>query len=216
MTTDLRFLAIGAHLRIEDASHVEGVDLWPVDPLQLSVLAFDGRKGVADRELIGRAAATRRELLNRETFIAIRYGFTVRTREEAAARCQPLVAGWEQQLKRFRGSVEVTLKAGSGDQSRPVAAEAPGGREYLLALHRQRTSIALPDEFRMAVEARLGGIATVWKWQSRDDGAYEFCAVVSRELLGQVTGIGASLKQSFAEVPFLLSGPWPLEAFASE
>src|SRR5437763_1492230 len=105
----MKSLVVGIHLHREDI-HVDAVaagDLW------LSVLLVPDEQPLADRDLVLRVARVRGELLDRATFIAVRYGAVV----------PPLPAirpEWRDVLSANRGNVEMTLKvAAASPKPRP-------------------------------------------------------------------------------------------------
>ena len=54
------------------------------------------------------------------------------------------------------------------------------------------------------------------RWTARDNASVEMAALVRRNDVAAVFEAGAALKRDFPDVPFLLSGPWPLEVFADD
>src|SRR6185295_6960985 len=81
----MKHVVIGAHLERGDVE--PPADAIPVSDLWLSGLPIDDAQPLGDRELLLRVAQTRAALLDRATFIAIRYGFTAYGESDAAARC---------------------------------------------------------------------------------------------------------------------------------
>lgn len=212
-----RHALIGAHLEPEDAAGVEDVEVLPLGGLALSTILFDPESGLADAATIARAAGARARLLDRETFIAIRYGSSVAGPEGAREKCGAFEQSWARILTRYRGMVEMTLKvAGGGGPLRPDRKSFSSGRAYLEALHQSRRGTDIDAEFRAWVESRFAPFTVRGNWSRRDDLAAEFTFLIRREDIGAARDAGIELKTAFPAVPFLLSGPWPLETFADE
>jgi hypothetical protein len=51
-------------------------------------------------------------------------------------------------------------------------------------------------------------------WAHRDERSVELTALIPRARLDDIRGVGEELRRLSPDVPFLLSGPWPLEVFA--
>lgn len=195
----MKNIAIGIHLRREDV-HVDAVaagDLW------ISVLPVAGDQPLGDRDLLLRVAKIRAELLERATFIAVRYGAVLTT---------PSVdARWRELLEKNRSNVEMTLKvASSSPKPRPRREEFASGAAYLRALHESVATI--DDAFKRAAESAIDAIES--RWLPRDNASIEMAALIPRGRIDGVRAAGEQLKRDFPRVPFLLSGPWPLEVFA--
>ena len=71
----MRLVIVGAHLRREDVEPV--AEAVPVGDLFLSGVPVADDQPLGDRDLLLRVARTRAQLLERSTFIAIRYGFAI-------------------------------------------------------------------------------------------------------------------------------------------
>jgi hypothetical protein len=203
----MKLVIIGAHLLRDDieplADAVAAGDVW------LSGVSVADDQPIGDRDLLLRIARIRAALLDRATFIAIRYGLTVR--DDAATRVASYVARWRQLLEEHRDRVEMTLKiAATSPRPRPDRRDFTGGADYLRALHASNAQV--PTTFRAAVDARLPAIER--RWIPRDNASAEMAALVRRDGVAAVFEAGEALKRDFPEVPFLLSGPWPLEVFA--
>jgi hypothetical protein len=209
----MRVVVIGAHLHRRDieppAEAVAAGEVW------LSGVAVDDHQPLGDRDLLLRVARTRAALLERATFVAIRYGVAVRDASEAAAKCAPHLERWRQLLERHRDHVEMTLKvAAAAPRPRPDRRDFAGGADYLRALHAATTGAEIDPRFREAVESRIAAVER--RWIHRDNASVEMAALVRRADVAAVNDAGASLKRDFPDVPFLLSGPWPLEVFADD
>ena len=203
----MKVVVIGAHLHRHDiepiASALPAGDLW------LSGVEVGDDQPLGDRELVLRVAKTRAALLDRATFVAIRYGFAVGDISKVA----PHLARWRQLLEEHRDAVEMTLKAAvAAPRPRPDRHEFASGADYLRALHASGAQI--DPRFREAVEARIPCIRR--RWIARDNASVEMAALVKRDDIAAVIEAGAALKRDFPDVPFLLSGPWPLEVFADD
>ena len=197
----MKSLVIGIHLRREDI-HIEAL---PFGELWLSGVTIADDQPLADRDLLLRVAKLRAELLERATFIAVRYGCVV----------PPLPAlrpEWGGILTTNRGNVEMTLKVAAGSaNSRPSRDQFSKGADYLKALH-HATNVEIDPAFRTAAERAMNAIAM--KWMNRDERSVELAALVERSRTDAIRQAGEQLKRDFPRVPFLLSGPWPLEVFA--
>ncbi len=203
----MKLVIIGAHLHRDDieplATALPAADLW------LSGVEVADDQPLGDRDLLLRVAKARAALLDRATFIAIRYGFSAR--HDAAAKIAPYAARWRQLLERHRDHVEMTLKiAAASPRPRPDRHDFKTGADYLRALHASKADV--PTAFREAVEARVPAIER--RWTARDNASVEMAALIGRDEVDAVFEAGAALKRDFPDVPFLLSGPWPLEVFA--
>jgi hypothetical protein len=208
----MKRVVIGAHLRREDiepvADAIAAGDVW------LSGVAVAGDQPLSDRDLLLRVAKVRAALLDRATFVAIRYGFAVTSEEEARTKCAPHAARWLALLNGHRGEVELTLKvAAASPRKRPDRRDFTSGADYLKALHAARDAASVNEEFRGAAEAAFSP-ATHQRWLHRDEKSVELAALVPRSAVDACFAAAAELKARFPHVPFLLSGPWPLEVFA--
>jgi hypothetical protein len=196
---------IGAHLRRDDveplATAIACGDVW------LSGVDVADDQPLGDRDLLLRVADVRAKLLDRATFIAIRYGFAAKA-EEAAAKCAEHAPRWRRVLEANRDNVEMTVKVVSAEpKPRPDHRDFASGADYLKAL---RANAAEADpEFRQAVSS-IG----MHRWTHRDGRSLECALLVPRAEVERVRERGERLKREFPGVPFLLSGPWPLEVFA--
>jgi hypothetical protein len=207
----MRLVIIGAHLHRDDveplAEAVAAGTLW------LSGVGVADDQPLGDRDLLLRVAKMRAELLDRATFIAIRYGFTVRDAIEGATKCAPHLSRWAQLLVQHRHDVEMTMKiAAASPRPRPNRRDFTTGTDYLRALH--GSNAVVDARFREAVESRLPCIRR--RWVPRDNASVEMAALVRRDGVTAVFEAGAALKRDFPDIPFLLSGPWPLEVFADD
>ena len=211
----MKLVVIGAHQSREDIEPL--AEAIPVGDLWLSGMPLEEIQPLGDRELLLRVAQTRAALLDRATFIAIRYGFTVRTSSDAAAKCAALIEQWRRVLHEFRGLVEMTLKvAAAAPRARPDRHDFESGAAYIRALHDASRGAEVDPGFRRAVDTALAPLAVKHRWSNRDAASLEFAVLVRRESVADVNECGTALKRDFANIPFLLSGPWPLEVFADD
>ena len=209
----MKTLVLGAHLRREDVEPI--AEALPVEEVFLSAIPMLDDQPVSDRNLVLRAAEIRTKLVARATFVAIRYGFTVSSAADAARRCAGRTHAWRALLEANRDAVEMTLKvAAEAKVQRPRRDAFDSGAGYLRALHASTRAAAIDPAFRAAVDALFAPLAKSMRWLHRDDSSLEMAALVKRERLGDVERAGEALKERFPSVPFLLSGPWPLEVFA--
>lgn len=207
----MKGVVIGAHLRRDDV--VPDADAWPARDLFLSYSPVAGDQPLGDRDLLLRIAAIRAKLLDRATFVAIRYGFTASSAEEAESRCAAHLARWRELLEAHRGHVEMTLKViAESPRPRPNRRDFSSGADYLRALHESTRGAGVDPAFREAVETNLVPLTIAHRWVHRDGRSLELAALVARDSLDAVRAAGEGLRATNA--PFLLSGPWPLEVFA--
>lgn len=206
----MKSVIVGAHLRREDIEPL--AEAIAVGDLFLSGVSVVDDQPLGERDLLLRVANTRAQLLERATFIAVRYGVAVRSAEDAASKCGAQAAAWRKTLEANRDNVEMTLKVvASQSQARPRRADFTSGAEYLRALHAATLAADIDPHFRDAV-SKLGK----HRWMHRDDRSLECALLVARAGVKRITEAGESLKRDFPNVPFLLSGPWPLEVFAND
>jgi len=211
----MRLVVIGAHLERSDIE--PPAEAIPVADLWLSGLPIEDAQALGDRELLLRVAKTRASLLDRATFIAIRYGFTAHAASDAAVKCAAHIDRWRHVLHDCRGFVEMTLKvAAASPRARPDRKDFSSGGAYIRALHEATRGAEVDPAFRSAVEAIVAPFAVKHRWSNRDTASLEFAALVPEDAVAAVNEAGAVLKRNFASVAFLLSGPWPLEVFADD
>ncbi|HKO54988.1 MAG TPA: hypothetical protein VJ276_03860 [Thermoanaerobaculia bacterium] len=196
----MKLVVVGAHLRREDIEPV--AEAVPVGEVFLSGVPVEDDQPLGDRELLLRVARIRAELLERATFVAIRYGFAS---SSPAAKALPHAGRWKALLEEHRGRVEMTLKvAAANPKKRPDRRDFTSGAAYMRALH-ERTNV--DDAFREEVERTLVPLSVRHVWS-----AGELAMLIERAKLEELREAGEKLKAT--KVPFLLSGPWPLEVFA--
>ena len=199
----MKNIAIGIHLHRDDI-HVDAV---PAGDLWFSVIAVPDDQPLGDRDLVLRVAKIRAELLDRATFIAVRYGAGLPLSGAPA----PPPALWRELLESNRNNVEMTLKvASSSPKPRPHREDFTSGAAYLRALHESVAEV--DDAFKRAAEKAIDPIES--RWLPRDNASLEMAALIPRDKVAAARAAGEQLKRDFPRVPFLLSGPWPLEVFA--
>ena len=211
----MKLVVIGAHRERNDieplAAAIAVSDLW------LSGMEVEESQPLGDRDLLLRVAKTRAALLERATFVAIRYGFTAHGLEDAFAKCAAHIDRWRRVLHEYRDHVEMTLKvAAAVPRARPDRHDFESGAAYIRALHDATRATDVAPEFRKAVDETLAPLAVKHRWSNRDTASLEFAALVKRESVTAINDAGFALKRDFPSVPFLLSGPWPLEVFADD
>lgn len=211
----MKSIAIGAHLLCDDVEPL--AEAVPVGDLFLSVLSVPDDQPVGDRELLLKIAGIRAKLLDVATFIAIRYGFAFANGDEAFSKCAAHLARWKRVLAANRDNVEMTLKvAASSPSARPDRHAFASGAEYLRALHAATQSANIDPSFREAVDKTIVPFAIKHRWSHRDEKSVELTALITRDKLEDVKRAGEELRNAAPHVPFLLSGPWPLEVFADD
>ena len=198
----MKSVVVGVHLEREDI-HVDAI---PIGDLWLSALNIADDQPLGDRDLLLRIARIRAELLDRATFIAVRYGCVIPPMPQTQS-------GWRALLEVNRNNVEMTLKvASSSPKPRPRREEFTSGADYLRALHESAAEV--DDAFKRAAEKAIDAIEV--RWLPRDNASIEMAALIARARIDATRTAGEQLKRDFPRVPFLLSGPWPLEVFASQ
>jgi hypothetical protein len=211
----MKLVVIGAHLERGDIEPL--AEAVPVSDLWLSGMAVEDAQPIGDRDLLLRVAKVRAALLERATFIAIRYGFTAHGASDAMAKCAQHIDRWRRVLRDFTGHVEMTLKvAAAASKPRPDRRDFQSGAAYIRALHDATRATDVAPEFRKAVDETIAPLSVKHRWSNRDTASLEFAVLVRREEIAAVNDAGAKLKRDFPSVPFLLSGPWPLEVFADD
>ena len=211
----MRRVVIGAHLLREDiepvAEAIETGDLF------LSGLSVADEQPVGDRDLLLRVAKTRAQLLERATFVAIRYGLVVATDAEAFSKTAAHLPRWKEKLETHRQYVEMTLKvAARAPLNRPDRRDYQSGADYLRALHGAVRSATVDPAFHAAVERSLAPLAIESRWQTRDEKSVEWNVLVERDGVTRINAAAEGLRRECPTTPFLFSGPWPLEVFADD
>jgi hypothetical protein len=211
----MKSLVIGAHLLRDDVEPV--AQALVAGDLYLSAVEINDDQPLGDRELLLRVAAIRAKLLDVATFVAIRYGFTAASAEEAQWKCAAHIAQWRRALTAHRGHVEMTVKtAAASPRARPDRRDYTSGADYLRALHDATQSASADPAFRAGAEELIVPLAIRHRWIHRDEKSVELAALVSRAQLDAVNAAGEALRARCPDVPFMLSGPWPLEVFADD
>ncbi len=209
----MKSIGIGAHLLRDDVEPL--ADAVPAGDLFLSAVTVDDDHPLGDRDLLVRVAGIRAKLLEVATFIALRYGFTFTSAEQAQSKTAAHHARWKRLLTEHREHVEVTLKvAASTTTKRPDRNDFTSGADYLRALHAATNAATIDPSFKAAAEGLLVPLAIKHRWIHRDEKSVELAALIERVRLDDVRNAGEQLKET--SVPFLLSGPWPLEVFADD
>jgi hypothetical protein len=209
----MKSIAIGAHLLRDDVEPL--ADAVPVGDLFLSALSVPDDQPLGDRDLLVRVAGIRARLLDVATFVALRYGFTFAGGEEAQSKTLAHHARWKRLLTANRERVEITLKvAASTRKPRPDRHAFASGAEYLRALHAATQAATVDVAFREAAETLLLPLAVKHRWIHRDEKSVELAVLVPRDRFEAVREAGEALRGT--GIPFLLSGPWPLEVFADD
>jgi hypothetical protein len=208
-------MLVGLHLNRSDVEPVEHVVPVDVEGLTVSAVRYSSESGKADPALLRQVLRAREDLLRRATFIAIRYGNSVRHARDAAALVRPRLQSWRHILEASQGLVEMTLRAASGEKpSRPDRRDFSSGAAYLRSLQSLRKSSAVSAEFLGDAERRLAPHSVDYRVLQREDGSAEIALLVRRSGIDALTAVSAELRKLYPEQPFLLSGPWPLETFA--
>jgi hypothetical protein len=211
----MRHVLIGAHRRRDDIEPL--AHALPCGELFLSAFAIDDEQPVSDRELLIRVARIRAQLLERATFIAIRYGVVVRDAAGGESKCAAHLPRWTRLLDAHRDDVEMTLKAAAASaRPRPDRHDFTSGAEYLRALHDATNASAADPAFVKEAERLILPAAKKHRWSHRDEKSIELALLVPRARVDDIRAAGEALRGACASVPFLLSGPWPLEVFADD
>jgi Gas vesicle synthesis protein GvpL/GvpF len=207
----MKSVVIGAHLLRDD---IEPLAIaLPAGDLFLSALEVADDQPLGDRELLLRVADVRARLLDVATFVAIRYGFSASSAAEASSKTAVHHERWQRLLTANRDNVEMTLKvAASSPSPRPDRHDFTSGADYLRALHASTQAANVDPAFREAATNALVPLAVKHRWIHRDEKSVELTVLVPRANVEPVRAAGEELRGT--AVPFLLSGPWPLEVFA--
>ena len=204
----MKRVAIGVHLRREDVEPI--ATAVPAGDLFFSAVEVADDQPLGDRDLLLRVAQTRARLLDRSTFIAVRYGFTFATEIDQAS-----LQRWRRVLEANRDNVEMTLKvAAASPKQRPDKNDFDSGAAYLRALYEATHAAAVDPAFRAEAERLIASRAVRHRWTHRDEKSLELASLIARADVDAVRAAGEELRTSCPGVPFLLSGPWPLEVFA--
>lgn len=210
----MKSIAIGVHLLREDIEPL--AEAVPLSGLFMSAVSVPDDQSLSDRDLLVRVTTTRAALLDRATFVAIRYGFSFRTAAEAVAKCAEHIERWKALLEEHAGRIEFTLKVASPGSARPDRRDFSSGADYIRALHDARDSTSVPPAFKAEVDRVIIPLALRHRWIKRDAASVELAGLIDRAGLAHLAVAGEALKSSVPDVPFLLSAPWPLEVFAEE
>lgn len=211
----MKFVVIGAHLLRIDIEPI--ATALPVGQLFLSAIEVPDEQPLGDRELLIRVAGVRGRLLDAATFVAIRYGFSVGSAAEAESRIAKHLGRWLELLIEHRERVEMTLKVAAETTAvRPDRHAFAGGADYLRALHAASHAVKVNEPFREGAEKAFAPYAVQRRWIARDERSLELAMLVQRSSVEEVLAAGQALRQEHPDVPFLLSGPWPLEVFADD
>jgi hypothetical protein len=209
----MKRIAVGAHLLQSDIEPIAVA--VPIGDLFLSAVEVADDQPLGDRELLLNVAGVRAKLLDAAAFVAIRYGFTITSGAEAESKCAAHLARWKQLLAEHRQHVEMTLKvAAASTQPRPDRRAFRNGADYLRALHTATNAANVDAAFREHAERLILPLAVKHRWAHRDERSVELAALVPRQKLDEIRAAGEELRRLAPSVPFLLSGPWPLEVFA--
>jgi hypothetical protein len=211
----MKQIAIGAHLLRDDVEPIAAA--VPVGDLYVSAVEAAVDQPLGDRELLVKVAGIRARQLDVATFVAIRYGFTMTSAAEALSKCAPHLERWKRLLTEHREHVEMTLKvAAASPQPRPDRRDFSNGADYLRALHAATQAANVDAAFREHAERLIVPLSVKHRWAHRDERSVELAALVPRARLDDVRSIGEELRRLSPDVPFLFSGPWPLEVFADD
>lgn len=210
-----RLLLLGAHLERRDAEGIDGLHLIE-GPLTISALQLLDSREANQKATLVEAARLRQELIDRETFVAIRYGATASDDIEAKNRCATHFERWRNLLEAHRGSVEVTLKIATGAKSSPPNRnDFRCGADYMRALSAARTAQLPVPELRRSFEAAFESLTSERRWIARQDGGSELAMLIPRARFPEARDAAQTLMKSI-DLPFMFSGPWPLETFVDE
>lgn len=209
----MKWIAIGVHLRREDVQPV--AEAVPAAGLVVSALGVEDDQPLGDRDLLLRVAKIRAELLDRATFIAIRYGWSFRSPVEAESKVLVSAEAWRRLLVENATRVELTLKVAAAEsRPRPDRHDFKSGAEYLRALHDAKMAAGIDPVFKAEAERLIAPLCVRHQWITRDATSLELAGLIERARLDALPAAGESLRAVCPSVPFLLSAPWPLEVFA--
>lgn len=209
----MKSIAIGMHLRAEDVQPLARA--VPASNLIVSAIDVDDDQPLSDRDLLLRVADIRAQLLERATFIAVRYGFTFRSESEAEVKIGSNAPRWRKLLEENRTRVELTLKVPAvSPLPRPDRHAFNSGADYMRALHAAKNAAGVDEVFKRAAGQLVASLCVESRWLTRDSSSVELAGLIERDRVPSLAAAGQSLKRACPGVPFLLSAPWPLEVFA--
>jgi gas vesicle protein GvpL/GvpF len=210
----MKSIVIGIHLHEEDVR--PAAEAMRAGELYASVFPVDDDRPIGDRNLLLEVAAVRARLLDRATFVAIRYGVAVRDANELATKVAGMTSRWRELLIAHRDEVEMTLKVpAAAAPARPNRRDFASGAAYLRALHESSNAVDIDAAFRRDVERTLIPLASKHRW-IRDASSVELAMLVPRADVAKINAAGEALRRDHNKTPFLLSGPWPLEVFTDD
>lgn len=210
-----RLMPLGVH-RSADEISAEGIARIDVGPVVVSALEIGEGENAATSSVLTRALELRTALLRGGSYIAIRYGVVLDSESEVIRVCEPKASAWAKTLDKTRGLVELTLKIAPDQKpERPDRKSVSGGSEYLMKLKLMQRS-TLSKERKEEIEAILAEGANRTVWRDREGGGTELVMLVPTERVAEFRERGQRLAQSERRLPFILSGPWPIEVFADE
>jgi hypothetical protein len=144
----MKSIAIGMHLRAEDVEPLARA--VSASNLIVSAIDVDDDQPVSDRDLMLRVADIRAQLLERATFIAVRYGFTFRSASEAEGKIGSNAPRWRKLLEEPHAG-----RADAEGSRRVSAAEARSSRVQLrCGLHPRAARSEECRRCRRSVQAR--------------------------------------------------------------
>lgn len=210
-----RLMPLGVH-RSADEICAGGVSRIGVGPVVVSALEIGEGENAATTSVLTRALELRTDLLQGGSYIAIRYGVVLDSEADVVRICEPKASAWAETLEKTRGLVELTLKVAPEQRTeRPNRKSVSGGSEYLMKLKQMQGS-SLPPERRREIEAILNEGANRSVWRDREGGGTELVMLVPSEKVAEFRERGRRLAELDHRLPFILSGPWPIEVFADE
>ena len=110
----------------------------------------------------------------------------------------------------------MTLKmSASSSEPRPRRDGFSSGADYVKSLYDPARAEGIDAPFRDAVENVLRPLTSSMIWIHRDNSSIELAVLARRDCVDLVRQAGEALHAEFPRIPFRLSGPWPLEAFAA-
>ena len=209
----MKSIAIGMHLRAEDVQPL--AKAVSASNLIVSAIDVDDDQPLSDRDLLLRVADIRAHLLERATFIAVRYGFTFRSTSEAEGKIGSNAPRWRKLLEENRTRVELTLKfPAASPLPKPDRHAFNSGADYMRALHAAKNAAGVDEVFKRAAGQHIASLCVENRWLTRDSSSVELAGLIERDRVPSLAAAGESLKRACPDVPFLLSAPWPLEVFA--
>ena len=196
----MKSIAIGMHLRAEDVQPLARA--VPASNLIVSAIDVDDDQPLSDRDLLLRVAGIRAQLLERATFIAVRYGFAFRSAGEAEGKIGSNAPRWRKLLEENRTRVELTLKVPAASPlPKPDRHAFHSGADYMRALHAAKHAAGVDEVFKRAAGQLVASLCVESRWLTRDSSSVELVGLIERDRVPSLAAAGESLKRACPGIP---------------